>query len=347
MRKIGKLFNKTLVVDYNIENTLRKDIQLGVKVKNSKILIKERTNNGNTEIISKPDPPIKAIKFTATGPQTIALWDYDGLSLMYSYDGHSWNDFVEETNFNEDNIIYIKGDNPEGFNWSQFMFSNNDSLIDVEGNILYLIGESDTIEELPEDCFAYLFSGAPIKDASKLILTSTVSESCYSQTFMGCDKLVNAPKLPAINLVPHCYNAMFSGCSSLVKVPELPATTLAENCYYLMFSECTSLTTAPKLPATTLADSCYQNMFQGCTSLVSSPKLLATTLADKCYNSMFIYCTSLNHVTIYANDISATGCLSDWLTGVAATGTFENKTGITYPEGGNGIPSGWTEIKPE
>jgi hypothetical protein len=58
---------------------------------------------------------------------------------------------------------------------------------------------------------------------------------------------------------------------------------------------------------------------------------------------MFQYCTILNSVTIYATDISASNCLSNWLGNVAQTGDFYNYGGATYPSGASGIPSGWTE----
>jgi hypothetical protein len=86
-------------------------------------------------------------------------------------------------------------------------------------------------------------------------------------------------------------------------------------------------------------------MFQDCTSLTAAPALPATTLAWVCYTYMFTGCTSLNDVTIYANDISATGCLNGWLSVVASSGTFHNLGSATYPSGGDGIPKGWTEVK--
>ena len=124
----------------------------------------------------------------------------------------------------------------------------------------------------------------------------------------------------------------------------LPATTLVDNCYKNMFNGCTSLTTAPALPATTLAQYCYQGMFYGCTSLTTAPALPATTLIQNCYNQMFSGCTNLNKVTIYADDISWTGALTNWLNNVAATGDLYNLGSATYPTGSaSGIPTGWTE----
>ena len=97
------------------------------------------------------------------------------------------------------------------------------------------------------------------------------------------------------------------------------------------------------LPATTLAGSCYSSMFRGCTGLTSAPELPATTLADSCYGYMFRGCTGLNYVKCLATNISASNSHNNWLSDVAASGTFVKGAGMTdWPTGADGIPSGWT-----
>ena len=109
-----------------------------------------------------------------------------------------------------------------------------------------------------------------------------------------------------------------------------------------MFYNCRSLITAPELPATTLTNYCYDSMFYGCTSLVTAPTLPATTLAGYCYQNMFDGCSSLKHIKCLATDISASS-LSNWVRGVASTGTFVKAANMTsWTTGTNGIPSGWT-----
>jgi hypothetical protein len=140
------------------------------------------------------------------------------------------------------------------------------------------------------------------------------------------------------------YN-LFYGCDGIVDASklELPATTLVDSCYSHMFDSCTSLVNAPELPATTLAEDCYLGMFDSCTSLVNAPELPATTLADYCYYYMFRGCTKLNYIKMLATDISATNCLSNWVYGVASSGTFvKNKNATWNVIGEDGVPSGWT-----
>ena len=110
-----------------------------------------------------------------------------------------------------------------------------------------------------------------------------------------------------------------------------------------MFKDCTSLTTAPELPATTLADKCYSYMFKGCTSLTTAPELPATTLATSAYTYMFDGCTSLSSIKCLATNISASYCTTNWVKGVASSGTFTKASSMSsWTNGVNGIPNGWS-----
>lgn len=116
-------------------------------------------------------------------------------------------------------------------------------------------------------------------------------------------------------------------------------------CYYDMFNGCTSLTTAPELPATTLVDYCYREMFRNCTSLTTGPSILpATTLTQFSYYNMFRGCSNLNYIKCLATNISARNCISDWVNGVAASGTFVTPSTTNWPSGISGIPNGWTRV---
>ena len=168
--------------------------------------------------------------------------------------------------------------------------------------------------------------------------------SCVSM-FQGCSFLESAPPLIATKLGANCYERMFSSCTSLIDAPKLHATELMGGCYNYMFSGCTSLTKAPELPAIALAANCYQGMFNKCTGLTTAPDLPAKTLINWCYSGMFSDCTSLNYIKMLATDISATGCLSNWTSGVVSSGTFFKAIGVNIANGMSGIPSGWTVIE--
>ena len=178
--------------------------------------------------------------------------------------------------------------------------------------------------------------------SSNFLPATTLASYCYYNMFNWCTSLTTAPELPATTLATYCYSQMFRNCTSLTTAPELPATTLTERCYHHMFNGCTSLTTAPELPATTLTESCYHYMFRDCTSLTTAPELPATTLTKSCYYYMFYGCKKLNYIKMLATDISASSCLSNWVYGVASSGTFVKNSAMTsLPRGTSGIPTGW------
>ena len=79
---------------------------------------------------------------------------------------------------------------------------------------------------------------------------------------------------------------------------------------------------------------------------MNAPELPAKYLKYDCYKALFYGCTSLNSITVYADDNSTYKCTTDWLYGVASSGTFRNLGSATYTTNSpSGIPSGWTEVK--
>ena len=256
------------------------------------------------------------------------------------------------------------------------MFPNNQSGLQcIFSYDNYLIDASKLIlpaTTLTEKCYKQMFIGsrsltsAPVLPATTLAVScysnmfwscwalttapelpaTTLTRYCYFNMFRDCKALTTAPELPATTLVSDCYSQMFYDCRALTTAPELPATSLASSCYSYMFKNCTSLTTAPELPATSLSycNFCYSGMFNGCTSLVEAPELPADTLVQSCYQAMFQGCTSLNKMSVYATDISASDCTTNWLNNVSATGDFANWGGASYTRDASGIPAGWNEI---
>lgn len=149
--------------------------------------------------------------------------------------------------------------------------------------------------------------------------------------------------LPATTLTSYCYYNMFDRCAYLTSSPALPAMQMASYCYANMFYNCQSLDSAPELPAMTLADHCYNTMFQGCVALTKAPDLPAPTLVDACYSWMFYGCTKLSQVKCLAVNPDGNSYTVTWLQGVAATGTFVKKAGVSWGESGtSSIPAGWT-----
>ena len=247
----------------------------------------------------------------------------------------------------------------------------------VYGNVMSLVDATNyaTLKTLAGNWnFAYLFRVGeyeenhvpmPITNTSikshtskDLVLpATTITSACYFGMFAGCQGITRAPELPATTLEAQSYAEMFRA-TGLASAPALPATEMREpyfnspsdysegtmDCYMQMFQDCTSLTEAPELPATTIVHGVYQNMFQGCTSLETAPILPAAKIADGAYYRMFYGCTSLNYVKCLATDITEEMAMDEWLSGVAASGTFVKSKMVDYSTGGSGIPAGWTKI---
>ena len=223
---------------------------------------------------------------------------------------------------------------------------------------------------LVKNCYNCMFQNCSHLTEPPTLPATTLADYCYSNMFYGCKALVVAPELPATKLASYCYQNMFCDCTSLTTAPVLPATTMAHSCYNNMFKRCTSLTAAPVLPATTMDASCYssmfygctslttppqisattvgvkvgvfQSMFEGCTSLTKSPVLKVTSLQQSSYHSMFNSCTNLSEVTMLATSVSAKYCLSNWMNGVAETGTFYKSPNMSLETIQQHVPSGWT-----
>ncbi|MBQ1865801.1 MAG: hypothetical protein II151_02645, partial [Bacteroidales bacterium] len=83
----------------------------------------------------------------------------------------------------------------------------------------------------------------------------------------------------------------------------------------------------------------------GCTSLTTTPILHARTLVNYCYKYMFANCSNLQAAKIWATDISAEGCLDNWLLNVSSSqGTFLQEKTVTFPTGPSGIPENWIKV---
>ena len=116
----------------------------------------------------------------------------------------------------------------------------------------------------------------------KTDLSSKVN--AFQFLFYFCSTMLDAGDmvLPATTLSDRCYSDMFLGCQRMKRAPQLPATTMVSNCYYQMFKNCRELETAPTLSASTLAERCYQGMFESCSKLNNVTCLASSITANYC-----------------------------------------------------------------
>lgn len=246
----------------------------------------------------------------------------------------------------------------------------------------FMFENNTTLERMPEiaattmsdySCYVMFYNCTALTEVSELPAT-TLGQYCYESMFRNCSSLRTVPErmLPAQTLSVGCYYEMFLACRSLaVSKGFLPAKNLASMCYYGMFSN-KSIPVAPDLPATTLAYDCYKSMFEGnvnlveapeilpattlgqgeeymymfkgCTSLTRAPYLPALDVTNYAYYQMFYGCTSLNYVKAMFTSRTNQYATYQWLTNVAATGTFVKNADTPLTDSELGVPSGWTVL---
>ena len=230
------------------------------------------------------------------------------------------------------------------------------------------------------DCYHSMFQNCTSLITTPNIAVTTCSIGTFGFTFDGCTSLVDATsiRISATSAPEWCCYSMFQSCRNLTKVNPIPFTTLDGYATEYMFKDCTALTKAPAFTVTTLnGNYACTSMFQGCTSLtdISDINLDAATVKDYCYQAMFRACTALttapelkqattvgingmwqmyynctNLSTVYAPTVSTweTTKMSDWLYGVAASGTLYADSSIaeSIPTSStSGCPSGWSVVE--
>lgn len=280
------------------------------------------------------------------------------VTVEYSTDRQNWQTLGTTSttaltyNIPANGRVYLRANATTWCAYASFTFRYNKILASknhaVGGNIMSLLYKDNFAQQTTfpaSSSYNYnslFLQNDKLVSAGELLLpATTLTMDCYQNMFKQCTLLATAPDLPATTLATDCYSGMFDRCTALTTAPALPATNLANKCYQSMFNGCTAITTAPALPATTLASNCYNQMFNGCTSLTAAPELPATTLATNCYQNMFLNCSNLSSITVGATNWANQ---TNWVSGVAATGTFTKPSDTSIDVGVNGIPSGWTVI---
>lgn len=211
-------------------------------------------------------------------------------------------------------------------------------------NCTYITSTPDlSATTLATNCYQRMFEGCSnLVTIPEILPAKTVPGAAYHSMFAQCPKITRTPIMPATSYQYQSCYAMFQNCTSLVTASELPATTINVNTYNAMFYKCTSLVTGPTiLPAMKMYNQCYGTMFEYCAKLTNAPILPATTLTSNCYQLMFHGCSKINYIK--AMFLSTNNAAYNWVSGVAATGTFvKNANAATIPTGASGIPSRWT-----
>lgn len=288
--------------------------------------------------------PLPYLKFTALEDGTFKY----AKALEYSLDGSTWTSLAANTaspTIHTGEYIMWRGSYTPGSGSNTFVSTGR---FDAEGDPRSIVYGNNFMDGA---CKAYMFYklfqdcvGLVHADMVLLPMTGLLNYA-YMSMFQGCTSLVSVPVLTSATFTgSSTFRQMFQGCTSLTTPPALPNTPLTSYCYGSMFYGCSSITTFNvSLPATTLATGCYHLMFYNCKEMVTAPVLPATTLVTYCYYQMFRGCSKLNYIKAMFTDASASNCLSNWVIGVASSGTFVKNANSTFSTRGvSGIPTNWT-----
>lgn len=314
---------------------------------------------------------LEAGTFTLTVPAAVTS---SYLSYVeYSLDGRNWNrtDILAQDQtiqvgtaqnpipaggkvyWRGSGIRYMANDTRANNYFSQASYFSSTGRFDVSGNIMSMLYADDFggKTSFPGTSSQYENIGAMFQHCTNLVHAKdlllpamTLKHLCYTGMFEYCSSLVDAPVLPAtsVSSANYCYRYMYRYCTSLVEPSDLShVTDTGRSSFQEMYRGCTSLieTTFPQ--AATYGQYCCYGMYLGCTSITSADMSYARTLNDNSCPQLFFGCTNLKYVKCLATDISATDCLTNWLYNVSSTGTFIQASGVEWPRGASGIPTGW------
>ena len=195
---------------------------------------------------------------------------------------------------------------------------------------------------------AFLFednSGLVYVSRNFLPATNLRCLRAYCGMFYNCTNLKNVDLiLPAsVKERDEPYAYMFEGCISLVSAPEMTIDSISSYGCIEMFKDCRSLVDVSKITLNASATQSYKSMFESCVSLQKSPIITADATRSSCFEYMFRDCNKLNHITMLGA-WSTYSCFW-WVYGVASSGTFVKKKGVSIASGVNGIPNGWTVVE--
>ena len=272
------------------------------------------------------------------------------VSFAVSEDGDNWTDYSlnDYITLGLGEKCYIKGDNATlGAAYSSYTQFQMTGMLAASGNIMSLL-DSTCRSRSFSSAYAVkgLFNGCISLVTAPELPATGLTDNCYDNTLRNTG-ITEAPELPATTLAPYCYSYML-GNTPIRKMPRLPATYVPNYAYQYMLYQCESLDDATAgISATNVGTRGMLHMFDGCTSLATAPQLSVTEFTTgACLMEMFSGCASLSRIqvsnTSWGRATDTT--FNDWVSGVAASGTFVCPSALPEEYGVNRIPTGWTRV---
>lgn len=280
------------------------------------------------------------LTFEAREDNTSVTWTHAGATTSFMWPiqvstdgGTTWAEVAPTTEgatlatINKGQKIIVRRDSAYGFMGSNALYNyfGSDKDVYVYGNIMSLIWGDNFI------------SHSDLRGRYQ-----------FGKLFYGMSTLLTDPKLGLIILpatgnhvtYPYAYDEMFNGCAKMTIEAVMPeGLVLGTQTCYGMYWRCSALRRA-HLKFSVIGS-------YGCASMFTLSGLEEIIIEDAALSDYGLrmalrLCPDLKKVTSLLTDISATNCLQNWMSIVAASGTFIKPSSVIYPSGASGIPAGWT-----
>ena len=218
-------------------------------------------------------------------------------------------------------------------NWTKMTIGSSNSISLAKNETVYL--RNDTGK------FSYFNGNGSARCYYKISGDYSCTVGGDLRTLINYKNVVNLSLKNGVFAYLFYYDSKITSASSLT----FKYHTISSYGLFQCFDGDESLTAAPSvLHPVNINPYCYYRMYTR-TNIRNTPILPAQTLKESCYVELFTSCNDFSSVTSYANNISATSCLENWMKSVKSSGTFHNLGTASYPRSASGVPSGWTIVK--
>lgn len=251
----------------------------------------------------------------------------DDKKLEYSIDEtNQWNSYADgkEIILKPHQRIYLRGDNPTGFNKNfetASVFTCNKPL-KAGGNIMSLISvkKFNDITVVPDWSFTCLFQNQlnlkTVPDCSNIV---TVGKNGFANCFQNSGVTKGTIFTSLTDAGIDAFSYAFSGCNDLVEVCEFPVlTNIEKNTFYKAYATCPLLTNGGDYSSISKINgeaAFYQAFSETNVSIVKTPNI--TEWNEKVF--------------------------TDWLTKIPTSGVVRKPAKLTIPiDSDSGIPKGWS-----
>ena len=259
---------------------------------------------------------------------TVASWNYDGLTFTAEQAGSTIK-LVKNSGAPDVTLDYTT----DSTTWQNYTVGNTITLTNVGDKVGFIARTTNNT-----------FGNNSNTSFNGWVGTGRLSVSGNINSLLDRN---NYNTLVDISSRLRVFNWMFYNMTSLVSAEDLvlPSTTIGKFAYNNMFQDCTNMTKAPKdiaaVTISTTGDWPMAGMFKN-TAITKSPHLhFTTTNTSNAYQEMFNGCSNLNEIKLDYTGNFGTGAFTNWVNGVAASGTFYYNGSYTG-RGTNAIPNGWT-----